>query len=121
MTGRLFGIRRDPSGTMVEVLFRQNGENGARGNAGKGVNARVAEGVRRARVYDPEAGVRDRDRERERRGCGMPEREKSTKFISGHSRAEPRPGTNSIASVALFRERAHGTLEDAGRGIGSGG
>ncbi|KYN09988.1 hypothetical protein ALC57_17881 [Trachymyrmex cornetzi] len=39
-----------------------------------------------------------------------PEREKSTKFISGHPRAEPRPGTNSIASVALFRERAHGTL-----------
>ncbi|KYN04203.1 hypothetical protein ALC62_04968 [Cyphomyrmex costatus] len=38
------------------------------------------------------------------------EREKSTKFISGHPRAEPRLGTNSIASVALFRERAHGTL-----------
>lgn len=47
-----------------------------------------------------------------------PEREKSTKFISGHPRAEPRPGTNSIASIALFRERAHGTLAGAaGSGV----
>lgn len=29
----------------------------------------------------------------------------SSKFISGHPRAEP-PGTNSIASIALFCERA---------------
>lgn len=51
--------------------------------------------------------------ERDRGNRAGPEREKSTKFISGHPRAEPRPGTNSIASVALFRERAHGTLAGA--------
>lgn len=56
--------------------------------------------------------------ERDRGNHAGPEREKSTKFISGHPRAEPRPGTNSIASVALFRERAHGTLAGAGDGRG---
>lgn len=56
------------------------------------------------------------ERARQRRHRGGSEREKSTKFISGHPRAEP--GTNSIASVALFRERAHGTL--AGAGVGRG-
>lgn len=56
--------------------------------------------------------------ERDRGNRAGPEREKSTKFISGHPRAEPRPGTNSIASVALFRERAHGTLAEAGDGRG---
>jgi len=58
------------------------------------------------------------ERARQRRHRGGSEREKSTKFISGHPRAEPRPGTNSIASVALFCERAHGTLADAGVGRG---
>lgn len=59
-------------------------------------------GMRGVPRVQPEASVRDRG---ERAG---PEREKSTKFISGHPRAEPRPGgTNSIASIALFRERAH--------------
>lgn len=60
------------------------------------------------------------ERARQRKPRRRPEREKSTKFISGHPRAEPRPGTNSIASVALFRERAHGTLAGAGEGRGQG-
>lgn len=71
----------------------------------------AAENEERARAQ-PDTSERDRGNR-----AGL-EREKSTKFISGHPRAEPRPGTNSIASVALFRERAHGALAGAGDGRG---
>ncbi|TGZ51260.1 hypothetical protein DBV15_03147 [Temnothorax longispinosus] len=92
------------------VLFRQNGER-TEWEKGRKVKDGVAREMRseRARARgQPDTSERDRGN---RAG---PEREKSTKFISGHPRAEPRPGTNSIASVALFRERAHGTLAGAG-------
>lgn len=86
----------------VPALFPQNGEN----EMGKD---RVAAGNEERARAQPDTSERDRGNH------AGPEREKSTKFISGHPRAEPRPGTNSIASVALFRGRAHGTLAGVAR------
>lgn len=94
----------------IRTVFWQNGENGTR--------KRERWRTEWSRGGDERARATGCERARQRRHSGGSEREKSTKFISGHPRAEPRPGTNSIASVALFREQAHGTL--AGTGIGRG-